>query len=453
MQKVYLLLRNNAQTGPFDLHELLQFHLKPFDLIWIEGKSAGWYYPQEIEALRPHLLFLKNEWPQAATPPVQTTTIKTEPAAPKKIFVSMPAAVTREEIKPQAATVKEEVKPQVEARPQTTTMPSFNVEPKATSFAKTTSPEPAEVKTSYAKTLGEVETDYMNWAYQKKAAKKPLFSKSGIVVLCLLSVALFAVWKIANKPKADDATMASLSQPAVQTSLPSSPERNAVETKPAAQKNSLPPSSKKDKAGMSNAAVKTAEPVKQQAAMKHPTKDVVAGNDEANNTTDEPKPVVKEEPKPVTEDKTETATTEAPKKKKLRDKIFDIFRKKSEEKTEEAKPAENDNGNRSSTRREAGSSLTQLVTVRFEIPNSWMMGIKGAKATLSNKSSETISKAVVEVKYYNDDNELLDKKNVVFTNVKSKSTQTVSVPEHATATRLEYSVVSTVGAGDALAVM
>ncbi|MDB5207164.1 MAG: hypothetical protein JWR72_2239, partial [Flavisolibacter sp.] len=61
MQKVFILLRNNQQTGPFSLEEIIQFDLKPYDLIWIEGKSAGWYYPQEIKALHPHLSFVKQQ--------------------------------------------------------------------------------------------------------------------------------------------------------------------------------------------------------------------------------------------------------------------------------------------------------------------------------------------------------------------------------------------------------
>src|SRR5215207_7962387 len=42
MQTVYLLLRNNRQTGPFTIDELLQQQLTAGDLIWIEGKSHSW---------------------------------------------------------------------------------------------------------------------------------------------------------------------------------------------------------------------------------------------------------------------------------------------------------------------------------------------------------------------------------------------------------------------------
>jgi len=53
MKKVYLLLRNNHERGPFTVEELLQQHLRPTDLVWVEGWSQAWSYPSEIPELRP----------------------------------------------------------------------------------------------------------------------------------------------------------------------------------------------------------------------------------------------------------------------------------------------------------------------------------------------------------------------------------------------------------------
>lgn len=49
----YLLLRDNRQTGPYSAAELAIHGLKPYDLVWLEGKSAAWRYPSEIEELKP----------------------------------------------------------------------------------------------------------------------------------------------------------------------------------------------------------------------------------------------------------------------------------------------------------------------------------------------------------------------------------------------------------------
>src|SRR5947209_3140572 len=55
MQKIYRILRDNKEKGPFTIEELVQFSLKPYDLIWVDGRSAGWRYPSEIEALKSYL--------------------------------------------------------------------------------------------------------------------------------------------------------------------------------------------------------------------------------------------------------------------------------------------------------------------------------------------------------------------------------------------------------------
>lgn len=51
----YLLLRNNKESGPHSLEQLLGFGLKPYDLIWVNGKSAAWRYPSEIDELHQYV--------------------------------------------------------------------------------------------------------------------------------------------------------------------------------------------------------------------------------------------------------------------------------------------------------------------------------------------------------------------------------------------------------------
>jgi hypothetical protein len=51
MQRVYLLLRNNQESGPYTIDELGQQHLSANDLVWVEGKSSAWAYPSELDEL------------------------------------------------------------------------------------------------------------------------------------------------------------------------------------------------------------------------------------------------------------------------------------------------------------------------------------------------------------------------------------------------------------------
>jgi len=53
MHQLYRLLRNNKETGPFSLEELVANDLCTSDLVWVEGKSIYWKNPFEIEELAP----------------------------------------------------------------------------------------------------------------------------------------------------------------------------------------------------------------------------------------------------------------------------------------------------------------------------------------------------------------------------------------------------------------
>jgi hypothetical protein len=52
MMTSYLLLRNNKESGPYTLDALMELGLKAYDLIWVQGKSAAWRYPSEVEELK-----------------------------------------------------------------------------------------------------------------------------------------------------------------------------------------------------------------------------------------------------------------------------------------------------------------------------------------------------------------------------------------------------------------
>jgi hypothetical protein len=75
MDKVYLLLRDNQQTGPFTIGELLQQQLLPTDMLWIEGRSTAWAYLSEME-LQPSI----NKAIEARTETVADPSKRTTPS-------------------------------------------------------------------------------------------------------------------------------------------------------------------------------------------------------------------------------------------------------------------------------------------------------------------------------------------------------------------------------------
>lgn len=73
--KVYRLLRDNKEQGPYTSEELIQKGFKPFDLIWVDGRSAAWSYPAEIAEFKIYMpeekkgvdiLTKKKETPQVS---------------------------------------------------------------------------------------------------------------------------------------------------------------------------------------------------------------------------------------------------------------------------------------------------------------------------------------------------------------------------------------------------
>ena len=104
----YLLLRDNKQTGPYTAQELSEKGLKPYDLVWLEGRSAAWRYPGEIEELKsfapgveeqPYDRFYKKQDGGQSTEQAAATTNVVEESQPvtkkveqtsKHIYVTMP---------------------------------------------------------------------------------------------------------------------------------------------------------------------------------------------------------------------------------------------------------------------------------------------------------------------------------------------------------------------------
>lgn len=198
----YLLLRNNKESGPFSLDELVRQGLKAYDLIWVNGKSAAWRYPGEIQELvqfappveeQPYDRFFKKpaadkkeEVPviqqQASQPatvkeiipeekieiPViqETTPIQPQPSfQPKRsVFVTLPGGnMARPE------PVKKEVAPQEysQYQPQEPTPIAKEAPaPAARTITITENPVAAEIK--YSQPLDEIKEMYVKTLHERR---------------------------------------------------------------------------------------------------------------------------------------------------------------------------------------------------------------------------------------------------------------------------------------------
>ncbi len=414
MQKIYVLLRNDQQTGPYSLEEIIQFDLKPYDLIWIQSRSAGWYYPQEIAALHPYLSFL----PKKVAPVAEA----------KPPFVVAPVSVHKEDSPVMASspryTPEEPVYKVPSSAPasalEEAVFAQFQKAPEKEAFAATPSAAPTA----------------------KKGSVSPVLV--GITTVLIVGSVFTASWMLNRGDKAAAQTLSEVvSNFPVQEDVQAEEKQATVAVSPSTsdspkdrRRTVLPPvENKRPNAGID----------KEMAAISNEQTPEMEETPFASPPDGPPATILTES---EGEAKTGEQETAAPgeKKKKLRDKIFDIFRKKPEEaKGEETSSAETAPSERTASRRDVGSDLSQLVHVRFIVPNEWMMGIHGAKATLVNRSSETIQKATIEVQYFDDDNQLLQKKTISFEKVGGKESKTIPIPDHPTATKVDYSVISAIG--------
>lgn len=126
---MYLLLRDNKQSGPYTVDELKVKGLKAYDLVWVEGRSAAWRYPSEIDELsafapaveeQPFDRFFKK--PAAASsaaalantqPEGKAAITRTQPGASsnsatrRTIYVTMPGGMAVRETAPVREIVRE----------------------------------------------------------------------------------------------------------------------------------------------------------------------------------------------------------------------------------------------------------------------------------------------------------------------------------------------------------
>ena len=181
----YLLLRDNKQTGPYTAEQLAVKGIKPYDLVWQEGRSAAWRYPSEIAELKPFApvveeqpydRFYKKPGEQAtesATVAAQTVTEQqpvasaantanavqesqpvsklAEQTTGKHIYVTMPASKTQTNVTTQVAQKEETAKPVAQQYNQTATSATSKTEKKTAAASYIVSQEDDELNSSLLK--------------------------------------------------------------------------------------------------------------------------------------------------------------------------------------------------------------------------------------------------------------------------------------------------------------
>ena len=440
MQKVYLLLRNNQQTGPHSFEELLELHLKPYDLIWVEGKSLGWRYPTEIETLKPFFAPIEpaqNREP--ASKPIESIQHSVNVTSSKKIFVSMPATSN------QRALPKEPVMDPIEQKAE-------ELRKRVEAFT----PQPNRVRTNLARDLTEAEEEYTQWIYQTKSNKRNTVNKTTLAVVAFCVLLIAGGWWAGSK-------FLNSSSPIVkavpQETIEKYTEPAAVEETVKA-KNIVLPKIETATPTTSNPPVAKKIIKKDNAESKPVARQgtILPETVRTNNETTESPDTVSEE----TQKEEIIQNVPVAKKKTLKEKINDLLKKRKggeETASTESKPTDSNNGERTATRRDDKTGETPILTDVSEqveiktnkIADSWMMGVKNLKLTLVNRSNLTITAAKIEVIYLSEQNTVLEKKILSYANISPNKSQTVSAPDQRLADHIEYKVISATGIENAYA--
>jgi hypothetical protein len=207
----YLLLRDNKQTGPYTAQELAEKGLKPYDLVWLEGRSAAWRYPGEIDELKsfapgveeqPYDRFYKKQDGQQSTQQAVAAVEESQPASKqvekssKHIYVTMPGGA-----KVPAAKKEEAVKPVAQQSDKSAnSVTAKNTEKKAAASSYIISEEDDELNSSMLKGYNnrKVEDEVVNSGFLSDyESRKAAYSKGKST-----GAAVAVKEKVAEKPVA-----------------------------------------------------------------------------------------------------------------------------------------------------------------------------------------------------------------------------------------------------------
>ena len=440
----YLLLRSNKQSGPYSLQQLVSFGLKPYNLVWIEGKSAAWRYPSEVEGLKayspateeqPYDRFYKKaeEKPQEKQinkPPQlqQEIVLKEEPyvleepqalpvenktvTASRKVFVEMPENhVPKKQPLPlpgkAPAFVEEKpvsvVEKKVESKPlyteqrmpaQETVLPKQ--EPVIKAYPVSLKDEPT-LNEKYSESLDDIKKRYTETYLSRKKRSKWTSTHTsvlqvfgGAIVFCLIVVVIYK--NFAGEDKTQSRT--TMIQP---------DKRSINTTTPSNTSNVIPP------------------PVPE--AKTSPGKKTQARKEDGNIPAESlvTNSVQQQKNDRVTKEN-EIAAVENVEKA--------VMPKTTEEKPEQTKP------------KTRPVNINRLVNVQA---NNYKQrafgGVMNLELTVNNDSKFELDKVIVELQYLKPSEQPIKTEKIIFNSIEPNGSKTLKIPDYLRGVKVAYRVM------------
>jgi hypothetical protein len=439
----YLLLRNNKQSGPYSLQQLVNAGLKPYDLVWVEGKSAAWRYPSEVEGLKAYApateeqpfdrFYKKPEEKPVSKPVQQKEEIRLQPKeevyshpteeeyslptenttlTTKKIFVSMPGGqATKRPVataQPKAPVLIEE-KPvlveekKIESKPRLVheepVLKQSPILPKQEPVFKESTvsikEEPA-LNEKYSESLDDIKKRYTETYFNRKKKSKWTSTHTslvqvfgGAIFFCFLVVVAYKNFSGEEKTQSKTTVI--------------QPDRRSINTSTTitTPATTLPV---------------VAETVKQPETKTSSQKTVIDPPSESlsTNTTQQKTDDLKKE--------SQTAAAEYKPLKKA-EVIDDV-------KTGEVKP------------KTRPVNIHKLVNVKA---NNYKQrafgGVMNLQLTVNNDSKFELDKVIVELQYLKPSEEPIKTEKIVFSSIAPNDSKTLKIPDYLRGVKVSYRVI------------
>ena len=416
MQKPYSLLRNNKQSGPYSLEELLHLNLKPFDLVWVEGKSGGWSYPTEIDALKQHVSGVpkkeekkvvaekKNDFDATekqitSTHPIsaEEPAIITKHASVKHIYIKLPAGskISEASITP-IISVEESPEEKLERKAQA-------LREKIQAFTENKNQPKADndLDTKYARSLDDIKEEYTSWLDNQKKRKKFPSKKSFIVIpgiAMLFAAGYFIQLQFHNEKVTPEAIM---SAQQIKASAPIFEEANKIKIVP------------KQKEANKKPARQSSQRIKASKSSSTP-KNYTTNNsaDKIESYIDSLKLAAEQQPKDAITHKPTTMQQGGSTQKTMRE------------------------ANASTTKKPKTDATSTPFTELIKLSESTGSGTP--HLSLYNNSTRHINFVAIDVFYYKANKKLLQKKTLYFNDISPMSSAKLFVPQDRKATSMSY---------------
>lgn len=476
----YLLLRDNKESGPFAAEDLVKMGLKPYDLVWVQGKSAAWRYPSEIDELKPYApeveeqpfdRFYKKpaatETVQQVSQPVKLTatvndqyeaylpkvaTEQEQPVKKRSVFVTMPGQVAERKVAVKPV-------PVTQPKPVPTPIPDYTLPEVEETISITENPV---AKIKYSQPLDEIKEMYVKTLKDRKdkIARKSFMKislKRAAVVAGLIGIGLLAGFILKSKPAANAQLAQQLpvintlavtndqqitpGQPVSQetqktdppaettpddrqvTAAPEMHEKVVAEkpqrqlSEPAPLISSDEPRSKKARTSLPAETTETKDTRKPLAVM--PSADTRKSQEE----------YAAAETNPVTGERTKSVRMVPP-----------VSSNEKTSRTENERPSSTNNTTAANTN--ALSGLGDKVSVSSnDYKRVALGGIRNLELTVSNHSKYDLDEVAVELQYLKPGDQILKTQVVQFKSVGANNTETLRIPDTNRGVKVQFRIV------------